>query len=134
MVCDGQAGEGVVVGGVGGPPGGGKIGGPPPVGTPDVKGPTGPEGPRGASFGEALQKTSGAEKAEKSAEAAPLDRLRSGEIDAQQYADLRVREATAHLDGLLAPADLERVRAELHDLIAQDPDVAALVKAAEIGR
>jgi hypothetical protein len=45
-----------------------------------------------------------------------------------------VNEATAHLDGILPPSDLEKIRADLHDLIEHDPYVAALVKSAEIGR
>ena len=122
-----------MVSGVGGPPGGGgKIGGPgaPSPAIPkdaiDATKPT-----AGAKFGEALSRTeaSGATSA-----ATPLERLRSGEIDAKQYVELRVSEATAHLEGVLPPGDLDKIREDLHDLIEHDPDVAALVKSAEIGR
>jgi hypothetical protein len=44
---------------------------------------------------------------------------------------VRVREATAHLDGLLSPDDLAKVQEELRDVIENDPDVAALVKGAD---
>ena len=128
-----------MVSGVGGPPGGGgKIGGAgapiPSIPTrtsdaPDAARGTRPsEGPR---FGEALARN---EATSAPASATPLDRLRAGEIDAKQYVELRVNEATAHLDGVLAPTDVEKIRADLHDLIEHDPDVAALVKSAEIGR
>ena len=124
-----------MVSGVGGPPGGGgKIGGP---GAPMPKGVGGADAPdaarkpEGARFGEALDRTA---KADATSAASPLERLRAGEIDTKQYVDLRVQEATAHLDGVLPPSDLEKIRADLHDLIEHDPDVAALVKSAEIGR
>ena len=126
-----------MVSGVGGPPGGGgKIGGPgapvpaPPTST-DRAPIDGAKRPEGARFGEALSRAEGPGAA---STAAPLDRLRAGEIDAKQYVELRVSEATSHLEGVLPPADLDKIRADLHDLIEHDPDVAALVKSAELGR
>jgi hypothetical protein len=128
-----------MVSGVGGPPGGGgKIGGPTapiPQGAPDAPERTRATRPsEGARFGEALDRTARADAASAPGSTTPLERLRAGEIDTKQYVDLRVNEATAHLDGVLPPADLEKIRADLHDLIEHDPDVAALVKSAEIGR
>ena|SRR5438270_8992454 len=115
------------------PPGGsGKIGGPKgplPAAGPDAREKTG--GAERPSFGEALGKT---EKTQATQAPTPLERLRAGEIDVQRYAELRVQEATQHLEGILPPQDLEKIRADLHDLIENDPDVAALVKTAQIGR
>ena len=126
-----------MVSGVGGPPGGGgKIGGGAPLPT-GVSGPGAPDAARpteGARFGEALDRNGRTEATSGTAEVSPLTRLRAGEIDTKQYVELRVQEATAHLDGVLPPSDLEKIRADLHDLIEHDPDVAALVKSAEIGR
>lgn len=118
-----------MVGGIGGggPPGPGKIGGTPGPIAPST---TGPSAPTGAKFGETL----GVGKSEQATAASPLERLRAGEIDLKGYVDLRVREATAHLEGLIGPADLEKIQDELRDVIENDPDVAALVKSAETGR
>ncbi|GAC1353737.1 MAG: hypothetical protein NVSMB47_06700 [Polyangiales bacterium] len=115
------------------PGGGGKIGGP--AGSPPASGTERSRGAEGPAFGEALGKTEHADPAHAAhaAHAAtPLDRLRSGEIDVQRYAELRVHEATAHLEGVLPPGDLDKLRDDLHDLIEHDPDVAALVQAAQV--
>ncbi len=110
-----------MVSGIGGPPGG-KIGGP---GAPGAPAPTdGAKPVAGKSFGEVA-------RTEAPKNATPLERLRAGEIDSKQYTELRVQEATAHLDGVLPSSDIERIRADLHELIENDPDVAALVKAAQ---
>lgn len=109
-------------------------------GGPKIGGVTGPAAPspsiagegkaKGASFGETL----GAKGPEQAGGASPLERLRSGELDLKGYVDVRVREATAHLENLLSPEDLAKVQDELRDAIENDPDIAALVKGAEIGR
>jgi hypothetical protein len=117
------------IGGGGGPPGPGKLGGVGGAGAPAAPATEGAKGPKGASFQEVLgPRESGAASA-----SSPLDRLRAGEIDRARYVELRVQEATAHLDGLLPPEELARIQDELRDLVEQDPDVAALVRAAEIG-
>jgi len=115
--------------GIGGAGGGGpKIGGPTGPAAPTSS--TGASGPKATSFGETL----GTKGAEQASGATPLERLRSGELDLKGYVDVRVREATAHLDGTLSPDDLAKVQDELRDVIENDPDIAALVKGAEIGR
>jgi hypothetical protein len=125
-----------MVGGIGGPGGGGKIGGP--GATPPA--PTGKdrtESTTGATFKESLKESIESKAKEPvgaASAASPLERLRSGEIDLKTYVEIRVHSAISHLEGVLPPADLEKVRAELQDTIEQDPDVAALVKAAEVGR
>lgn len=120
-----------MVGGIGGPPGGS------PPGPKNVGGPSGPTapatpatgGPKGASFGEVVS----AQHAEGASATSPFEQLRSGSIDLAKYVDLKVQEATGHLDGVLPPGELERIRDELRDVIENDPDVAALAKGAEIG-
>lgn len=114
-----------MVGGIGGggPVGPGKVGGASaPTGSPEASAPS------SKNFGEVVRGPEG------STAASPLERLRTGEIDLRGYVDLRVREATSHLAGVLGPSDLARVRDELQEVIELDPDVAALVKAAEVGR
>ncbi len=59
----------------------------------------------------------------------PLDRLRAGEIDLDGYLDLKVKEATAHLQRLRA-AELEGIRSLLRDQLAGDPTLAELVQRA----
>jgi hypothetical protein len=59
-----------------------------------------------------------------------LQRLRGGDIDVHQYLDQKVREATAHLDPLVTPAELEAVRAQLRDRMGSDPTLVDLVRSA----
>lgn len=115
-----------MVGGIGGggPPG--KIGG---VGGPGAPAVDPRAGANKASFNETL----GAKQAEGAQSTSPLERLKSGELDLKGYVDVRVRDATSHLEGVLAPDDLAKVQDELRDVIENDPDIAALVKGAEIG-
>lgn len=118
-----------MVGGIGGPGGGvppGKFGG---VAIPGAPAADAKTGTTKASFNEVL----GAKSAEGASATSPLERLRTGEIDLKGYADIRVRDATSHLEGVLAPDDLAKIQDELRDVIENDPDIAALVKGAEIG-
>ncbi len=115
-----------MVGGIGGAGGAGK---PPSVGGPGAaEAAKSAEAPK-ATFGEVA-----ADKAGATAPVGPLEQLRAGQIDRARYIDLKVDEATRHLVGLLPPTEIERVQSELRDLIEHDPDVAALVKAAETAR
>lgn len=125
-----------MVGGIGGAGGAGK---PPGVGPVGGASPTEAAAPTGASagagevarpFGEVHAEAAG----KVGAVGEPLADLRAGAIDRATYVDRKVEEATRHLVGLLPPGEIERVQAELRDLIEQDPDVAALVKAAETAR
>jgi hypothetical protein len=61
--------------------------------------------------------------------AAPLERLRSGEVDVHGYLDLKVDEATAHLKHL-PPAELTSIRKMLRDQLSTDPALADLVQQA----
>ena len=58
-----------------------------------------------------------------------LEALRSGRINLDRYLDLKVEEATAHLEGLGA-ADSEAIRSALRDKLATDPDLIELVSRA----
>src|ERR1700733_13816368 len=50
----------------------------------------------------------------------PLEQLRAGKIDVNQYVDLKLDEATSHLKGLHAE-QMQSVRELLKDKIVQDP-------------
>jgi|HubBroStandDraft_2_1064218.scaffolds.fasta_scaffold2586759_1 hypothetical protein len=58
-----------------------------------------------------------------------LERFRAGEIDLEGYIDLKVLEATAHLDRLTA-SELARLRAILRARIADEPELKDLVRRA----
>ncbi len=62
-------------------------------------------------------------------EASPLQQLKAGKIDFDQYVDLKLHEATAHLEGL-SPAQLDTIRSMLRDRMATDPELVDLVKQA----
>jgi hypothetical protein len=58
-----------------------------------------------------------------------MERLRAGEIDVHGYVELKVHEATAHLEAL-PPAELESLRSALRDRLASDPGLVELVRKA----
>jgi hypothetical protein len=60
---------------------------------------------------------------------APLDRFRAGEISVSQYLDIKVSEATSHLDRRLSTEQLEFIRNSLREQLASDPMLVELVKA-----
>ncbi len=130
-----------MVGGIGGPGGSGstgpgKVSGAGAPGAPDAASATEKtKGPKETSFSETLSanEASKTNSASQTGAAEPLDRLRAGEIDRTQYVELKVHEATAHLDGMLPAEDVAKIQDELRDLLENDPDVAALVKRAESG-
>lgn len=74
-----------------------------------------------------VERTRGADK---SAELSPLERLKAGEIELPQYLDLRVEQATAHLEGKLAPEKLDFLRQSLRIQIESDPALIELVQSA----
>lgn len=57
----------------------------------------------------------------------PLGRLRAGEIDVNQYVDLKVDEATTHL-GAMPPTDLADIKSLLREKLVSDPELASLVQ------
>jgi hypothetical protein len=59
----------------------------------------------------------------------PLERLRAGEIDLDRYLDLKVDDATAHLQGLRAH-EMESLRTLLREQLSSDPGLVELVQQA----
>ena len=107
------------IGGGGFPPGG-------------VGGPNGPGGPKGAGKSDfSVPGTEGPEQVEgANASTTALERLQSGELNVDEYLDLRVSDATAHLQGSLGPEQLEFVRQSLREQLQTDPVLVELVKRA----
>ena len=62
--------------------------------------------------------------------AAPLDQLRAGQLTLPQYLDIKVIEATVHLDGKLSADQLAFVKNSLREQLSNDPALVDLVKAA----
>ena len=60
----------------------------------------------------------------------PLERLRAGEISVPEYLDMKVSEATGHLEGRLDSEQLSFVRTNLRDQLSTDPVLVDLVKSA----
>jgi hypothetical protein len=58
----------------------------------------------------------------------PLDQLRSGEITMSQYLDIKVDEATSHLDKRLSTEQLSFIRKSLREQLSTDPMLAELVQ------
>ena len=58
-----------------------------------------------------------------------LEQLKAGKIDFNQYVDLKVEEATSHLEGL-SPSQLDSIKSMLRDRMATDPELVDLVKQA----
>ncbi|MBI5533026.1 MAG: hypothetical protein HY898_09940 [Deltaproteobacteria bacterium] len=59
-----------------------------------------------------------------------LDQLKSGQIDMNRYLDLRVEQATSHLQGAVDPERLDFIRHSLRIQIESDPALLELVQAA----
>jgi hypothetical protein len=57
----------------------------------------------------------------------PHSRLRAGEIDVNQYVDLKVDEATQHLSAM-PPSDLADIKALLREKLVSDPGLVDLVR------
>lgn len=75
--------------------------------------------------------TRAAQGTESVAASTALARLRAGEIDVNQYVDIKVDEATRGL-GLerLSPAELDDIKKVLRDQVATDPALTDLVRQA----
>ncbi len=53
--------------------------------------------------------------------AAPLDRLRAGEITPAQYLEEKVAAATAHLSGRVSAEQLDFIQSSLREQLSSDP-------------
>jgi hypothetical protein len=60
----------------------------------------------------------------------PLDQLRSGAISVSQYLDIKVNEATSHLDQRLGAEQLSFIRDSLREQLSTDPVLVELVRSA----
>ena len=107
--------------GKGGPPRG--VGGTPPT--------TGPVKPSetGKTFDVGKTREATAIEAPVNVQNGALEQLKAGKIDFNQYVDLKMQEATSHLEGL-SPAQLDTIRSMLRDRMATDPELVDLVKQA----
>jgi hypothetical protein len=111
----------------------GKGGGvPPPAGGP--KGPGGPSRPEGTGKAFDVQKTDAPRDAQAvqqttAVTATPLEQLKTGKIDFERYLDMKVEEATSHLDGM-TPVHLDTIRSMLRERMATDPELVDLLKQA----
>jgi hypothetical protein len=76
--------------------------------------------------GEAHIAAPGAVAPASAAAASPLARLQAGEINLDRYLDLKVGEATAHLEGL-GPQEMAGLRSMLREQLAADPSLVDLV-------
>lgn len=61
-------------------------------------------------------------------EATSLERLESGDLSIDEYLDTRVQHATQHLEGSVAPEQLQVIREELRDQLSTDPVLQRLVQ------
>lgn len=57
-----------------------------------------------------------------------LQRLDAGNINVDEYLDLQVNEAVAHLEGKLPPNQLQFVRESLREQLSEDPVLVELVR------
>ena len=58
-----------------------------------------------------------------------LEQLKAGQIDFNQYVDIKVNEATQHLHGL-TKVQLDNIRQMLRDRMATDPELVDLLQQA----
>jgi hypothetical protein len=95
----------------------------------------GPTGPTPAETGKTFEvhKQEGPQQVSSAptvgVEVSPLQQLKAGKIDFNQYVDLKLHEATSHLEGL-SPEKLDTIRSMLRDRMATDPELVDLVKQA----
>lgn len=77
-----------------------------------------------------LQGAEAAERTEGTRAAGDMDlaRLERGELSVDQYLDLQVERATAHLVDRASPSALEQVRSELREQLATDPVLRTLAE------
>jgi hypothetical protein len=84
------------------------------------------EGP-GATQGEGFRVEEG-DEANAATGSEALQQLERGELGLTEYLDVRVAEATRHLEGTLSPQQLEFVKESLKEQLATDPVLVQLVR------
>ena len=60
----------------------------------------------------------------------PAEQVRRGDLTLDAYLDLRVREATSHLEGRLGPGDLGRIQRALRAQMVEDPALREMIQSA----
>ena len=97
-----------------------------------VGGPQGPQGPGqgGPVGGKRAFEVDSTKAAGQAAAVGPAERVRSGELSLEGYLDVRVEEATRHLEGKLGAGDLGEIRSALKEQLRSDPALRDMVKAA----
>ena len=93
--------------------------------TPAVSTPAEPSGAVTESFASVAKRAVG-----EASPASLIDQLKSGQIDMNRFLDLRVEQATAHLQGVVDSERLDFIRRSLRIQIESDPALIELVKAA----
>ena len=97
---------------------------------PQAPGAQGPEGASPTAPSKAFEVGAGKKAdAVDAVSSAPLDELRAGKIDVNQYVEKKLDEATSHLKGLHA-SELAHIRDVLRDKMVHDPQIADLVRQA----
>jgi len=98
------------------------------VGKPGApQGPVGGIGGPGAAQGEGFRVEEGDEASAANGSEA-LQKLERGELGLSEYLDVRVAEATRHLEGTLSPQQLEFVKESLREQLGTDPVLIQLVQ------
>lgn len=97
-----------------------------------VGGPAPPAPVGAAEGGRAVEQTAAA-TVDAPAAASPADQVRAGTLSVDGYVELRVSEATRHLEAVLSPGQLGEVREALRAEWMAEPRLRALAEAA-IGR
>lgn len=88
------------------------------------------DGVKGPSATSGTGKTFHVSRTAEAAGASAVERVRAGALSVDQYLDIKVNEATAHLDGKLSADHLAFVRASLREQLAADPVLVELVQKA----
>ena len=88
--------------------------------------PTGASGVSGASGVDKFRVES--RKTESVNDASPIGQLQSGKIGVDQYLDVKVEQATQHLEGKLPVDKLQWIRETLRSQMEKDPMLAEMVK------
>lgn len=94
-----------------------------------IGGPSAPA-PVGATEGANAIEQASATAPEQTQAASPAEQVRAGTLSVDAYVELRVGEATKHLEGVLSPRDLGLVQETLRGELLSDPMLRGLAEAA----
>lgn len=97
-----------------------------------IGGPSQPA-PVGATDGARSVDAATTDAATEAAAPSPAEQVRAGTMSVDAYVELRVGDATKHLEGLVSPGDLGQIQQTLRSELMSDPALRGLAEAA-IGR